>query len=103
MIEAMACGTPVIAWRCGSVPEIVEPGESGFIVDSIDAAVAAVPLAMQLDPARVRARFDARFTAARMAKDYLRIYRRLISQASEAEAAFQLPVAEPAGRVAALA
>ena len=103
MIEAMACGTPVIAWRCGSVPEIVEDGRSGFIVDSLDAAAAAVPLAMQLDPARVRERFEARFTAERMGEGYLRVYRALIGQRSEAEAEIvQLPVAEPAGPVAAV-
>src|SRR3546814_11852663 len=109
----MACGTPVIAWRCGSVPEIVEHGVTGFIVDSIDASTAAVPLAMQLDSAAVRLRFEARFTAERMAKDYLRVYRALIDAPAEAEAEseiLRLPVtppvaqrsdpAEPAGAVA---
>jgi glycosyltransferase involved in cell wall biosynthesis len=77
MIEAMSCGTPVIAWRNGSVPEIVEDGVTGFIVDSIDAAVAALDRAAQLDRARVRRRFEARFSAARMARDYLSVYRAL--------------------------
>jgi glycosyltransferase involved in cell wall biosynthesis len=77
MIEAMSCGTPVIAWRHGSVPEIVEDGVTGFIVDSIDAAVSAVPRAAALDRTRVRSRFDERFSAARMTRDYLAVYRAL--------------------------
>jgi glycosyltransferase involved in cell wall biosynthesis len=77
MIEAMSCGTPVIAWRHGSVPEIVEDGLTGYIVDSIDAAVAAVPRAAALDRTRVRNRFDERFSAARMTRDYLSVYRAL--------------------------
>jgi glycosyltransferase involved in cell wall biosynthesis len=77
MIEAMACGTPVLAWRNGSVPEIIEHGVSGFIVDSVEQAVALVPRMAQLDRAWVRARYEARFTAARMARDYLAVYRAL--------------------------
>ena len=77
MVEAMSCGTPVIAWANGSVPEIVEPGVTGIIVDSIDAAVAAVREVGRLDRAKVRARFEARFSAARMARDYLSVYRAL--------------------------
>jgi len=74
MIEAMACGTPVIAFRSGSVPEIIEDGVTGFIVDSLAKAVAAVRLAAKLDRSNVRAVFDERFTAERMAVDYLTIY-----------------------------
>jgi glycosyltransferase involved in cell wall biosynthesis len=77
MIEAMSCGTPVIAWRNGSVPEIVEPGFTGFIVDSIDEALAAVPAAARLDRGEVRLRCEERFSAARMARDYLAVYRKL--------------------------
>jgi glycosyltransferase involved in cell wall biosynthesis len=77
MIEAMSCGTPVIAWRHGAVPEIVEDGLTGFVVDSIDAAVAAVPRAAALDRTRVRSRLDERFSAARMTRDYLSVYRGL--------------------------
>jgi len=77
MIEAMSCGTPVIAARRGAVPEIVEDGVTGFIVDSIDEAVAAVPRALALDRRRVRARFEERFSAERMARDYLSVYRAL--------------------------
>ena len=80
MIEAMACGTPVIAWNRGSVPEIVEHGVTGFIVETEAEAVAAVRRVGDLDRAHIRARFDARFTARRMAEDYVRIYRRLIGR-----------------------
>ena len=74
MIEAMACGTPVIAWRCGAVPEIVEHGRTGFIVDSIDDAVAAVEAARHLPRLDVRAQFERRFTAHAMARRYVRLY-----------------------------
>jgi glycosyltransferase involved in cell wall biosynthesis len=77
MIEAMACGTPVLAWRRGAVPEIVEHGVSGFIVDSLEQAVALVPRLARLDRTWVRARYEARFTAARMARDYVAAYRAL--------------------------
>jgi glycosyltransferase involved in cell wall biosynthesis len=76
-IEAMACGTPIIAFRSGSVPEIVEDGISGFIVDTIEEAVAAVEKVQSLDRAAVRAAFERRFTVERMALDYLKIYREL--------------------------
>lgn len=79
MIEAMACGTPVIAWPRGSVPEVVEDGVTGFLVRSIDAAVHAVHSVHQLDRARVRREFDRRFTGERMAYDYLRLYRQLLA------------------------
>jgi glycosyltransferase involved in cell wall biosynthesis len=74
MIEAMANGTPVIALRRGSVPEIIEPGLTGFIVDSIDEAVAAIPAARALDRAAIRRRFEERFTVERMARNYLQLY-----------------------------
>jgi glycosyltransferase involved in cell wall biosynthesis len=77
MIEAMACGTPVIAFRCGSVPEVINNGVTGFVVDTVDQAVAAVPRAISLDRARVRSAFDARFTAERMANDYVGLYSEL--------------------------
>ena len=81
MIEAMACGTPVIAWNNGAVPEVVEHGVTGFIVDSIDEAVAAVARLPELDRGVIRARFLERFTAERMARDYVRLYRRLLADA----------------------
>jgi glycosyltransferase involved in cell wall biosynthesis len=80
MIEAMACGTPVIAWNRGSVPEIVEQGVTGFIVESEAEAVAAVAWAAGLSRNNIRARFEARFTADRMAEDYVALYRRLLGR-----------------------
>jgi glycosyltransferase involved in cell wall biosynthesis len=83
MIEAMACGCPVIAMRRGSVPEVMDDGVSGFIVDSVDEAIAACGRLHTLDRARVRAQFDKRFTSRRMAEDYVRIYEDLISAATQ--------------------
>jgi len=77
MIEAMACGTPVIAFRSGSVPEVIDDGVSGFIVNNEDEAVAAVKRLHKLDRATVRATFDRRWTARRMAEDYLDLYEEL--------------------------
>ena len=77
MIEAMACGTPVIAWHCGSVPEIVDHGETGFIVATEDEAVAALARLQLIDRRRVRDVFEERFTATVMARNYLRLYWRL--------------------------
>ena len=78
MIEAMACGTPVLAFRCGSVPEIVEDGVTGAIVDSVEEAIKALPWVMELDRHQVRKHFERRFTAARMAKDYVKVYASLL-------------------------
>jgi glycosyltransferase involved in cell wall biosynthesis len=75
IIEAMACGTPVIAFRRGSVPEIVEDGVTGFIVDTEAEAIEAVDRVRDLDRRAVRAAFDRRFTVRRMATDYLHLYR----------------------------
>ena len=83
MIEAMACGTPVIAFNCGSVPEVMDDGVTGFIVNDIDAAVAAVGKIHTLDRARVRATFDRRFTARRMAEDYVDVYEELAQNARQ--------------------
>ncbi|GAB3465111.1 glycosyltransferase family 4 protein [Azotobacter salinestris] len=77
MIEAMACGTPVVAWRCGSVPEVIEQGVTGLIVDSDEQAVAAVHEALSLDRRRVRAAFERRFSSKIMASAYVDLYRRL--------------------------
>jgi glycosyltransferase involved in cell wall biosynthesis len=77
MIEAMACGTPVIAFRNGSVPEIIADGETGFVVDSVEEAVAAVAKIHQLSRRRCREVFEQQFTASRMAVDYLRVYARM--------------------------
>jgi glycosyltransferase involved in cell wall biosynthesis len=77
MIEAMACGTPVIAFRNGSAPEVVDDGVTGFIVNDLREAVAAVRAVEKLNRAQVRSTFEERFTAERMALDYLDIYRDL--------------------------
>ncbi|MBJ7534521.1 glycosyltransferase family 4 protein [Rhodomicrobium vannielii ATCC 17100] len=78
MIEAMACGTPVIAFRSGSVPEVIDDGVSGYVVDSIDEAVKAVSRLSDLDRSGVRGAFEERFTAERMAKNYIKMYQSLI-------------------------
>lgn len=77
MIEAMACGTPVIAFNCGSVPEIMEDGLTGFVVDDIDGAAAAVGKLDQLYRPSIRSRFEERFSARAMAREYVRIYQEL--------------------------
>jgi glycosyltransferase involved in cell wall biosynthesis len=77
MIEAMACGTPVIAFRRGSVPEVIEDGVTGFIVDNEQEALRAINRLPELDRHRVRAAFERRFTSRRMAEDYLRLYQAL--------------------------
>jgi glycosyltransferase involved in cell wall biosynthesis len=78
MIESMACGTPVLAFRHGSVPEVIDDGVTGFMVDSMDEAIRKLPHVLALDRRAVRRRFDERFTATRMAKDYVRTYRALL-------------------------
>jgi glycosyltransferase involved in cell wall biosynthesis len=87
MIEAFACGTPVIAYRRGSVPEVLEDGVTGYIVDSVEEAVQAVPHALALSRRRCRQVFDTRFSACRMAQDYLRIYQRLLLDSTDRVAA----------------
>ena len=77
MIEAMACGTPTIAYRAGSVPEIIEDGVTGFIVRDEDAAVAAIGRLDQLSRAEVRRQFERRFTARRMAEDYVALFQEM--------------------------
>jgi glycosyltransferase involved in cell wall biosynthesis len=78
MIEAMSCGTPVIAFKKGSVPEVIENGVTGFIAESIPQAVEAVSKIHTLSRPTIRRVFEQRFTAKRMVTDYLRLYRRLI-------------------------
>jgi glycosyltransferase involved in cell wall biosynthesis len=83
MIEAMACGTPVLAFRCGSVPEIVEDGVTGAIVETMEEAIAALPRVIELDRKKVRQRFEQRFSATRMANDYVGIYRSLLAKSAQ--------------------
>ncbi len=80
MIEAMACGTPVIAWRHGSVPEVIDHGVTGLIVDDMDQAVKAVEEVGKLSRLTCRRTFEERFNVTRMAQDYLEIYARLIEE-----------------------
>jgi glycosyltransferase involved in cell wall biosynthesis len=79
MIESMACGTPVIAYRAGSVPEVIDDGVTGFIVESIDESVEAVKNIQDLDRNRCRQIFEGRFSSARMAADYVKTYRKVIA------------------------
>jgi glycosyltransferase involved in cell wall biosynthesis len=80
MIEAIACGTPVIAYRSGAVPEVIEEGHTGFIVEGLEDAVEAVRRVPELSRRRCREVFEQRFTAARMAHDYIEVYHRLIKR-----------------------
>ncbi|MFZ6178236.1 glycosyltransferase family 4 protein [Nannocystis pusilla] len=86
MIEAMACGTPVVAFRCGSIPEVLDEGVTGYCVDSLDAAAAAAARAMTLDRRRCRERFERRFSAERMARDYMRLYGAIVENAAKVAA-----------------
>jgi glycosyltransferase involved in cell wall biosynthesis len=74
MIEAMACGTPVVAFGHGAVPEVIEDGVTGFVVKDLEQAIAAAERVHRLDRTRVRARFEERFTAQRMAQRYVGVY-----------------------------
>ena len=80
MIEAMACGTPVLAFREGAVTEVVDDGVTGYVVDDIDQAIDKLGDVLALDRSRVRRRFEERFSIARMARDYVKIYTKLIDK-----------------------
>lgn len=82
VVEAMVCGTPVVAYRRGSMPEVVDEGVTGYLAHDIDSAVDAVRAAARLDRAAVHARALARFSADRMVEDYLRVYEMLLMPAS---------------------
>ena len=84
VIEAMAFGTPAIVWNEGAMPEVVDDGVTGFVVDSIELAVAAVEKLDRLDRAQVRAAFEKRFSAERMVHDYEVIYARIAVDAASA-------------------
>ena len=85
MIEAMACGTPVLAFTNGAEAEVIDNGVTGHAVDSMDEAVARLQSVLALDRRRVRQRFEERFSAARMARDYLRVYERQIGTTARSE------------------
>jgi glycosyltransferase involved in cell wall biosynthesis len=89
MIEAMACGTPVLAFRCGSVPEIIDEGITGAIVETVEEAIAALPRVMALDRKKVRQQFEQRFSATRMAQDYVGVYCSLLESSKSVVAAKQ--------------
>jgi glycosyltransferase involved in cell wall biosynthesis len=96
MIEAMACGTPVLAFRRGSVSEIIDQGVTGAIVDTMDEAVRMLPRVIALDRHAVRRRFEQRFSSARMATDYVALYRSLLEQSSIPERETTVPPLRPA-------
>jgi glycosyltransferase involved in cell wall biosynthesis len=95
MIEAMACGTPVLAFRHGSVSEIVDQGVTGAIVDTVDEAVRILPQVLALDRRAVRRRFEQRFSSARMAQDYVAVYRSLLEQSSISDRETTVPLPRP--------
>jgi glycosyltransferase involved in cell wall biosynthesis len=95
MIEAMACGTPVLAFSCGSVPEIVDHGVSGMIVGAMDEAIRMLPEVLALDRRAVRQRFEQRFSAARMARDYVHVYRSLLKRPALPERETAVPRLQP--------
>jgi len=87
MIEALACGVPVVAFRHGSVPEVIDDGVTGFIVESLEDAIAATRRVPTLDRRRCRAAFERRFDVGRMAADYLRLYEELVARRLDSGAA----------------
>src|SRR5438477_5631113 len=80
LIEAMACGTPVLAFHCGAVHEIIDEGVTGHVVESLEEAIGALPQVLALDRRAVHRRFEERFTATRMAHDYVTVYRSMIGK-----------------------
>ena len=82
LIEALACGTPVLAYRRGSIPEIINHGVTGFICETVSEMVDAVGQVSFIDRQHCRTAFDDRFTAERMARDYVALYERLLEDGS---------------------
>jgi glycosyltransferase involved in cell wall biosynthesis len=95
MIEAMACGTPVLAFRQGSASEVIDQGVTGAIVDTVDEAVLMLPRVMELDRRAVRRRFEQRFSSTRMAEDYVAVYRSLLERPSISERDTTVPLPRP--------
>jgi glycosyltransferase involved in cell wall biosynthesis len=96
MIEAMACGTPVLGFRCGSVPEVIDDGVTGIAVDSVQQAVMAMGALLAMDRRCVRRRFEERFTAERMAREYLRLYETQLRTRQRKLPDFPRPILLPA-------
>jgi len=97
MIEAMACGTPVLAFRNGSVAEVIDSGITGEVVDSVPEAICKIGSVLALDRGRVRRRFEMRFSAVRMALDYTKIYHRQIGVAARTQERFIAKVGNGTG------
>jgi glycosyltransferase involved in cell wall biosynthesis len=95
MIEAMACGTPVIAFRCGSVPEVISDGKTGFVVENVEQAADAVRRVEWLNRRRCRQVFEERFTVGRMVRDYLEVYRGLVAPHPDSTAPILWPARAP--------
>ena len=95
MIEAMACGTPVVAFRCGSTPEVIEDGATGFLVDTLEQAVAAADRAHLLDREAIRARYELRFSATAMARRYVDVYADILARRPFAETTVMDDVVTP--------
>jgi glycosyltransferase involved in cell wall biosynthesis len=95
MIEAMACGTPVLAFRQGSTPEIIDHGVTGALVDTMDEAIKMLPKVLALDRHAVRRRFEQRFSSARMASEYVALYRLMLDGKYISDAETILPHPPP--------
>lgn len=94
VIEAMACGTPTLAFRCGSIPELMAPGRTGAVVDTMDEAIPALERILTMDRAAVRRTFETRFTASRMANDYVDLYESILNTRADRVSAASVPVRE---------
>jgi glycosyltransferase involved in cell wall biosynthesis len=94
MIEAMACGTPVLAFRNGSVPEVIDEGVTGYAVDSVDEAIRTMGRVLALDRRAVRRRFEERFSAERMARDYVHLYQTIAGERARAPVELGEPVVQ---------
>lgn len=99
MIEAMACGTPVLAFRRGSAPEVIDEDVTGCLADDVSEAVAKLGRVLALDRARVRRRFETRFSSTRMATEYVALYRRLLGASGETRRLSAQPIRLPATRL----
>jgi glycosyltransferase involved in cell wall biosynthesis len=86
LIEALACGTPVLAYRRGSIPEIIEDGTTGFVCEGVDELTTAIHRIPEIDRRQCRQTFEERFSVERMAQDYLRVYRHTLGSTYEREA-----------------